>query len=412
MVDDDVLEGYTGRTREELTSHLDRPQDMVNLLAEELTDALPDDFLAAVTNVRLYADTILVSVTDRQLRHVRYTERMEQPDAAFSQMKFTERPDGHPDAFEHREYRTPAQHTFDTCTDCGGDPLSDCPACAATGTTGCERCDGGLLPCGGCEGTATVRCPTCRGEETLECETCEGEGHLSRTVPCETCESSGSITRHESCTNCQGNGSFTDAEGETTRCGNCRGGGTVSVTRTCPSCNGAGGQTIRNRCPDCQLGHNPCPECEGQGDVPCSACEQTGTRECPTCEGGDAVPCEECEGDGELTCETCVGDGETHQYVLVHNDYIVDTEEYQIGSLPHGIEEAEWVEFDARLLEPEDRTVRREASPRVAAIREVRYDYGDQTFNLRQMGDDLYYTRYPEPVRRGLLGRLRDRFTG
>ncbi|WP_224268034.1 hypothetical protein [Haloprofundus salinisoli] len=408
---DELLEGYTGRTRAELTAHLDRPEDMVNLLADAESDALPEDFFTEVTNVRLHSDTVLLSLVDRQLKHLRYTEEVEQPDKAFVQMAFTERPDGHPETLEHREYKTPTEHSFDICTTCEGSPVSDCSSCDATGTSECERCNDGAVPCSPCEGTGALTCPVCKGDVTVECETCDGDGHLSQSVPCSSCDSSGSIRSRETCTNCQGKGSLTDADGESVRCPNCRGRSTVSVTRACTSCNGAGEQTIQSGCPDCAMGRVDCEECD-DGEVWCRICEESGTRECSDCEGTTEVSCRSCDGIGTLTCETCTGDGETHQYVLVHDAYTVKTEETQFGSLPHGIEAAEWEEFDACSIDADDGTVRREVTPSVAAIREVRYDYGEQTFNLRQMGGELYYTRLPEPKSEGLFSRLRGRFTG
>ncbi|WP_224333836.1 hypothetical protein [Haloprofundus halobius] len=408
---DELLEGYTGRTREELTAHHDRPEDLVNLLAEELGNDLPEDFLTEVTNVRLHSDTILLSLADRQLKHLRYTEEIEQSDEAFVRMDFTERPDGHPDEFEHREFKTPTEHAFDTCTACEGSPISDCSCCDATGISECERCDDGAVPCRSCEGTGSLMCPVCKGDVTVDCETCDGDGHLSRSVPCSPCNSSGSVMSRESCTNCQGKGSLTDAEGESVRCPNCRGRSTVSVTRTCTSCNGAGQQTIQSGCPDCAMGRVDCPECD-DGEVWCRVCEESGTRECPDCGGTTEISCQNCDGAGTLTCDICEGDGETHQYVLAHDAYTVKKGGHQFGSLPHGIEAADWVEYDACRIEPEDKVVLREVVPSAAAIREVRYDYGEQTFNLRQMGGELYYTRIPEPTREGIFSRLRNRFTG
>lgn len=50
---------------------------------------------------------------------------------------------------------------------------------------------------------------------------------------------------------------------------------------------------------------NPCPECDGTGEVECYYCDGTGYETCGHC-GGETECCE-CDGEGTITCDVCEG---------------------------------------------------------------------------------------------------------
>jgi len=111
-----------------------------------------------------------------------------------------------------------ASSKFVRCSECSGSgsiPFdTTCVICSGKGTTGCDKCRDGSIPCTSCNATGKQRvlaffsasCATCQGKGKLICSTCKG---TSKTK-CPKCNGSGHISQSKPCTVCNGNGQVED----------------------------------------------------------------------------------------------------------------------------------------------------------------------------------------------------------
>lgn len=125
----------------------------------------------------------------------------------------------------------------------------------------------------------------------------------------------------------------------------------------------------------------------------------------------------------------CDGDGETHKIVFRRTSVSWDKDKIKAAGFPHGIENPSWITQDPRLIKLENRAGTEisitpdeidmddiESSDYYlididyTTIREMTYDYGERNFRVREMDGSIYYTRYPEPEKKGLFRKLRSIF--
>ncbi len=131
------------------------------------------------------------------------------------------------------------------------------------------------------------RCQACAGSGHTSCEKCDGLGKLKCTS--RAC-SNGYVKKKI------GQGFDSSQREITAKCEVCGG----QTTITCPACEGYGSKA--------------CRFCRGSGQLPvCQRCDGDGLKRCDACDGAgidrkNAV-CSECRGCGRILCRTCLGDG-------------------------------------------------------------------------------------------------------
>lgn len=113
-----------------------------------------------------------------------------------------------------------ASGRFFWCSECNGSGSTSfdttCVICSGKGTTGCDKCRDGAVPCDSCNATGKKRvlglfsasCSTCQGKGQLICSTCRG----TIKIKCSKCGGSGHTAQSKSCTVCKGKGQVEDSK--------------------------------------------------------------------------------------------------------------------------------------------------------------------------------------------------------
>lgn len=427
-----------GQSRNELFDTHSSPTGILARLEAERGEELPNDFREEAIPREPNDILVLRGTVAEEFNRRSWKEEDELRDEDFHREEFIDPPAGTVStaAFEDylgKELRSILTHDYGSCSECNGTPKWDCERCDGDAVIECDRCGGaGSKSCSDCRGEGDFTCPDCEGRQYVSCDTCDGDGDLTIENDCPNC-TDGVIRVKETCAQCQGEGKLMKGE-EQVPCSRCSGGwfssgGVVAVTNTCPECSGRGATRSRTTCHDCGGSQRQeCGECSATGSLRCETCAGNGHITCTPCDGSGEQSCPDCS-DGTVTCSVCNGDRETHSIVFRHTVIRPDTADVTIGELPHGITNPDWVKPEPIHLEVETRAGTEAATEateidmeriedgqyirselRYVTIREVTYDYGEQNFRIRELNDEIHYTRYPEPEAPGLVDRVRNLF--
>ncbi|SEP65012.1 variable surface family protein [Natrinema salaciae] len=427
-----------GQSRNELFETHSSPTEILARLEAERSEELPDNFLEEATPREPNDILVLRGTAAEGFNRRSWKEEDELRDEDFHREEFIDPPAGTVSTGEFedclgKEFRSILAHDYGTCSECDGTPEWDCERCEGDAVIECDSCGGaGSKSCPDCRGAGEFTCSECEGQQDVSCDTCDGDGELTIEDDCPNC-TDGVIRVKETCSQCQGEGKLMRGD-ERVSCSRCSGGwfssgGVVAVKNTCPECRGRGATRRRTTCHDCGGSQRQaCGECSGTGSLPCETCAKVGHVACKSCDGSGERSCPDCP-DGTVTCSVCEGDRETHSIAVRRTTIRPDTADVTVGQLPHGITNPDWVRSEPVYLEVETRagtTAAREATEididrvgdgtyvrselRYVAIRELTYDYGEQNFRVRELNDEIHYTRYPEPEAPGLIDRVRNLF--